>query len=263
MNGPLDVFVVSASPIFGSAVQRMLEGGPLLTRTRVARGAELAEVPTVPDSGVVLVAPQSWEEFAEQLPALRRRLGHRPWLVLAEPRLVGIFLSVLEQQPCALVPTGSSPDDLWDALGALSHRRYSCASMELLARFMRGIARRPKLHVAGRLSVIELQCACAVSLGLNNEQIARCVFLCESTVKSHLCRVTRKMGLRGRQELAAAVHEALCPPARSPSRRATMTSESRARQPSTRAAGEKCQTRRSALLEPSVALQLSRCARTG
>jgi DNA-binding NarL/FixJ family response regulator len=57
----------------------------------------------------------------------------------------------------------------------------------------------------------ELQCGCAVSLGLRNRQIAKHLHLAEATVKSHVHRLLRKLELSDRTELGGYLRSALTP----------------------------------------------------
>jgi DNA-binding NarL/FixJ family response regulator len=55
---------------------------------------------------------------------------------------------------------------------------------------------------AGRVSVRELEIISLVARGLENKEIAAELEIAEQTVKNHLSRVMKKLGLRNRQEVA-------------------------------------------------------------
>jgi DNA-binding NarL/FixJ family response regulator len=209
MNLPLEVFVVSASPIYASALRQLLESGGRHVRCLMPGDAPRAapEPHRTPD--VLVIAPQSWQEMASWLPSLRRAFPRHPWLLLAEPRLVGMFLSGLETQPCALVPVETSPDSLQGALGALSRGYASHVGAELVACFARGIVSPLRGCRPNPPSPMELQCACAVSMGLSNRQIADLFHLGEATIKTHVHHLLQKLSLANRSELGTFVYRTL------------------------------------------------------
>ena len=57
-----------------------------------------------------------------------------------------------------------------------------------------------------RLSDRELEVLQHAAAGLANKEVAARLAICESTVKVHLTHIFRKLGVRGRTELAAAYH---------------------------------------------------------
>jgi DNA-binding NarL/FixJ family response regulator len=58
---------------------------------------------------------------------------------------------------------------------------------------------------------MELQCACAVSFGLRDGQIAQVLQLSEATVKSHVHHMLQKLALKNRVELGCHVTRAFAP----------------------------------------------------
>jgi DNA-binding NarL/FixJ family response regulator len=208
MRDSLELSIVSASPIYAAALQELLEPDPEVCCTRILHHADLEDEAALSDTDVVLVAPHTWEELAGELPLLRRRFTARPWLLLADLRLVGMFLPLLERHRCVLLPASASVDDLREALHDLAGHRCTCLSAELRARLARGMAGRAN----GRLQLPsegEMQCACAVSLGLSNGQITETLYLPPNTVKSHLYRLMRKLHLSSRQDLGMLIYRAL------------------------------------------------------
>jgi DNA-binding NarL/FixJ family response regulator len=215
MELPMEMLIVSDSPIFARAVQQLLDQWPGVCRSRVRGGTETAAERGRSSPDGLLLAPRTWEELAYWLPTLRREYRACPWLLLTEPRLAGMFLSALQAHSCTLVAPDASLESLQDALRALAARRGACLSAELQARFARGAGMEAALRWARSPSLMELQCACAVSLGLSNRRIAEVLHMGEATVKSHVHHLLQKLGLSGRSELGALVQRALAPlPAR-------------------------------------------------
>jgi DNA-binding NarL/FixJ family response regulator len=204
----LDTVIISANPVLAVGIQYLLDDwSDRLTCHRLdpSNGA-LLHLTFEPN--IMILAPQNWQDLAEWLPALRRHFGSAPWLLFTEPRIAGLFLSLLDPQPCTLIPDTAVPEQLRSAALALGAGRGGHLTSELMALFTRkarwneGSPLRPP-------SPIEMQCGCAVSLGLGNRQIASVLHLSEATVKSHLYRLSQKLGLGSRQEVGAAIHRAL------------------------------------------------------
>lgn len=209
MEVSAQVLIVSGSPIIASALQGLLQEAPTPWQSRAVTNLDMPEPQTPQDASILLLAPQHWEEFRRWLPGLRREFARHPWLLLAEPRLAGMFLPYLEGQPCALVPLGASPEELWSRLEGLMDARGACLRHELLARFSPGW---PAREGSGRLQIptpAELQCGCAVAMGLGNRQIAELLHLAETTVKSHVHHLRRKLRLNDRTELGGYVQNVL------------------------------------------------------
>jgi Bacterial regulatory proteins, luxR family len=204
------VLIVSDRPLYARAIQALLESGSTGGSSRVlahSDGPRLA--PAGPE--VVLFFPQDWRELAARLPGLRRQVASRPWVFLAEGRLVGMFLSLLGDQPCHLVEPDTPPAALGRLLQEIVDQPLPSLGAELLARFARGarllrVGRRPGLP-----SAMVLQCGCAVSFGLRDAEIAQLFHLREATIKSHVHHLLRKLALLNRVELGEVMRRALAP----------------------------------------------------
>jgi DNA-binding NarL/FixJ family response regulator len=210
---PLEVVIVSANPIFCFAVRQLLEEGPDVTRCR-GIGETDAPVPSAAcDPDVVVIAPRHWEEMARWLPSLRRHFYVPSWLVLADLRVAGMFSSFLEMYRATILPTTATPQDLRDRVRLLTEEETSYPTAELLSHFNRHASLLRTRRPACLLTPRELQCGCAVSLGLSNRQIAELLHLGDATVKSHVHRLLEKLELSNREDLGAYVERALTPAA--------------------------------------------------
>src|SRR4051794_31776104 len=86
------LLILGDSPIFTRAIQALLQNGSTACSSQIVTSAELGRRPGARQVDTVLLVPQDWQELAEWLARLRRRLAPCPWLLLADLRLVGMFL---------------------------------------------------------------------------------------------------------------------------------------------------------------------------
>jgi DNA-binding NarL/FixJ family response regulator len=205
MRLPAEVAIVSASPIFTLAVRQLLEGESDITLCRI-HGE-----PSVPDPDVVLIVPRHWEEMARWLPSLRRHFCVPSWLMLADLRVAGMFSSYLEMHRAGVLPASASPRELRERVCQLTGPDSSYPTAELLSVFHRNAPCLPSGRPPCLVTPRELQCGCAVSLGLSNRQIAALFYLGDATVKSHVHHLLEKLELSNREDLGTYVERALTP----------------------------------------------------
>src|SRR5687768_13334796 len=92
----LHVTVISANALVAWAVKESLEAEADVFSCRVISGSDLRHPTFPPQTDVALIAPQSWEEMGRWLPPLQSRTTCRRWLIAADLRVIGMFLSALE-----------------------------------------------------------------------------------------------------------------------------------------------------------------------
>ena len=85
-------------------------------------------------------------------------------------------------------------------MGAI--RTVACGQVWLPATLQTQMAERMRSPAMSRLSAREEEIVRCVGLGLRNAEIARDLGIGEETVKTHLTRIFRKLGMRDRVELA-------------------------------------------------------------
>jgi DNA-binding CsgD family transcriptional regulator len=110
-----------------------------------------------------------------------------------------------------VVDPTASPDDLRAALQAAADRQCLSLAIELRALFARRVGSRPNGRTLAPPTIAEMQCGCAVSLGLSNRKIAEAFRLAEATVKSHLHRLMGRLELGSRRELGKLMATAFAP----------------------------------------------------
>lgn len=67
--------------------------------------------------------------------------------------------------------------------------------------------RRPAPPQLGTLTAKELEVLDAVARGLSNTEVGRLIFASESTVKTHVGAILRKLGLRDRVQIVVFAYE--------------------------------------------------------
>jgi DNA-binding NarL/FixJ family response regulator len=206
---PLDAFILCANQVLALGIQYLLDDwSDRVTCHRLdPSDDDHSRATFMPD--ILILAPQNWQEMAGWLPALRRRYRCAPWLLFTESRIAGLFLSLLEHQPCTLVSNTASPEQLRSAALSLAAERAGHLRSQVLSMFNGGYLGGSDASAVRPPSAVEVQCGCAVSLGLSNRQIASILHLSEATIKSHLYRLGQKLGRSTRQEVGKAIHRGL------------------------------------------------------
>jgi DNA-binding CsgD family transcriptional regulator len=211
MSDPVNVLILGASPIYCYFLKQMLDFASAGYRAHVLGAGSRVERGPVADPEVLVLAPHTWEEMGSWVPFAQRHFAARPWLLFADLRLIGMFMSSLERQRCAPVALDAPPEEFGRVLEALARGHGAPLAAELLTRFARGAATDTAARRTRFPTPMELQCGCAVSLGLGNRQISERLIVGEATVKTHIHHLLHKLGLANRTELGAYVQRALAP----------------------------------------------------
>lgn len=103
---------------------------------------------------------------------------------------------------------GATPALLGDAIRSV-HAGHAVLAPDDLSLLLDGAfrARRPDPPGVDTLTAREREVLTAVAEGLNNTEIAQRMFVSESTVKTHVGAVLRKLGLRDRVQAVVLAHE--------------------------------------------------------
>ena len=122
----------------------------------------------------------------------------------------GVAAGALNAGARGIVYASSPVDDALRAIEAVSQGQLWAASHVvdrwIRDRFLSQKARREPSPLDRRLSDRELEVLQHAVMGLANKEVAVRLAISESTVKVHLTHIFRKLGIRGRTELAAAYH---------------------------------------------------------
>ena len=166
---------------------------------------------THPGSGVLVLVNHSDEECV-----IRSMLSQPEGLKLsgaALDQLNECCLLALRSSARGCVPKTSGEDRLLSAIRTVASGEIA-AGPWLDAIVQARATEAPSFSQDGpsRISVRELEIITLVARGLENKEIAQHLGIREQTVKNHLGRVMRKVGVRNRQELAIfAVKQHLVP----------------------------------------------------
>src|SRR5262249_19461691 len=133
-----ELVIATSSGLLAAGVQQAL---PDVT-CRLLNGDGPVVASSPPGAGYLLINPVSWEEVQRWRPSLQRMFGKSSWLVLAELRVAGAFLSYLPER-CALLPPSVSPEALQTALRLLKRNGLPSPSWALQKYFINGASELP------------------------------------------------------------------------------------------------------------------------
>jgi DNA-binding NarL/FixJ family response regulator len=144
---------------------------------------------------------------------LRRETGCA-LIMLAAPDSDEYAAEALDAGARGVLSKDSRPTDLFMAIriiqdgGLWARRRVLAARIDRLAATST-VAHAERLlseRLSARLSARETEVFLHAARGLGNKEVADRLAITEATVKVHLTHIFQKLGLRGRNELAAAYH---------------------------------------------------------
>jgi DNA-binding NarL/FixJ family response regulator len=165
--------------------------GPLVCAHHVGRGAAAAERLDA-DTDLVLIVDEG-PELAAAVQASRRRLPEAGIVAILAETALGETRRLLAAGADALVLEDEMDDVLPTALRSVSLGQVS------VPRPLRELVEIPAL------SHRERQILALVVAGCTNAEIAKRLYLAESTVKTHLSSAFRRLGVTSRREATAAV----------------------------------------------------------
>jgi DNA-binding NarL/FixJ family response regulator len=200
-HAPLRIAIVEDDPFLGPFLQKVIERAPGMELVRLCRdGEEAIEVLPLAEPDVVLVdlgLPKV--KGARLVRALRSRMPHTPLVVLTGNLETASLLSALRGGANGYLIKPSSPAEIVSSIrAAAAHQHPINSSAARLVRGSRGENPTPWREWSRReMEVLDL-----ISEGLSNDDIALRLTLSIETVRSHLKRVYRKLGVRCRTEAA-------------------------------------------------------------
>jgi DNA-binding NarL/FixJ family response regulator len=213
MGGSPNVLIISSYQLVARAAEQLLRGEAGAVRTQIIRDLQQPEQLTDFEPDILIVAPINWRELNRWLPPLQRDHASYSWLVLAPLPVAGMFATLLKEGTpvCTIAGPGTSPDELRDTFLALTQGRALCAPQDLVTRFTQGLPTLPNRRQTPALNLRELECGCAVSLGLSNRGIARALHLSEETTKTYVGDLLGTFGCPNRRVLGQHFERAMAP----------------------------------------------------
>lgn len=211
----ISVLVVDDEALLRTGIARLVEGFDDVTVVgQAADGRDAVEQARATRPDVVLMDMQMpVMDGLEALAVITRELPSTAVVVLTSFLTDEYLLPALRGGASGYLLKDTSPEDLEEGIRAAARgdmRLSPAAIRDLVGRAGGGAdARRDQAaaQLAG-LSPREKQVAAAVAHGLSNAEIARSLFLSESTVKTYLASASAKAGLHNRTYLAILAHEA-------------------------------------------------------
>lgn len=194
MSTHVRVLVVSDDVLFREGLHRLLSG---------VAGFTIVESPDAADVALVESGRDDALTLCQTLAA--------PVVLVAAPLDDAWARVALCAGACGILGHRTSPDELSRAVREVAGgsvwapRRLLAASLRQLARADGRLPRTPgPLEI--RLSAREREVFRFAAQGLGNKAVATRLGVGEATVKAHMARIFRKLGARGRGELAAMYH---------------------------------------------------------
>jgi len=207
----MDLLIICSAPVFAWAGQQLLQRDDWSVHSQVITHVNTPQKLHDSPPTLLIVAPLNWEEMYAWLPVLLRDFRQSSWLIFTELRVAGLFAASLERIVCTITGYGTQPDELRGTVQSLREGVIICPPTALLTRFSQGILILPSGRQALPLTARELQCGCAISLGLTNHQAATVLSISEGTVKKHIHSLMHKLALSNREQLGELFRDALAP----------------------------------------------------
>ncbi len=212
----ITVMLVDDQELFRQGAALILDAQPDLSVVASAGdGVEAIRLANAHRPEVVLIDIRMPE--MDGVEATRRLLDPRRVATYGEPprvivlttfRLDGRAAEAIRHGASGFLLKECSPDQLIDAIRTV-HAGNAVLSPDDLALLLDAsfTAPRPRPHAFQRLTEREKLVFSAVARGLSNQEIAAEVFLAESTVKTHVGAILRKLELRDRVQLVVYAHD--------------------------------------------------------
>jgi len=202
MHPTREIVILGSGGMVTQAIKRLLEQEMALSCwTPTELDVSHADIISPPDLAVLM--PDSWQQMAQWLPVLEKTFASCPWLVLADFRIAGMFVTCLQMHACTLLSAHAPLEEIQATMEVVIRSSAPSVFALLLSRFASRALAFSGRKMLSLPTMREFEIGCAVSFGLSNEQMARTLHIEEATIKSHLHHLFQKLRLAHRQELAA------------------------------------------------------------
>lgn len=192
------------------AIKRLLEEEMRLSCRTLAE-LDIHHVGRTDPTDLAVIMPDSWQQLSGWLPGLEKAFVSCPWLIIADLRIAGLFITSLQMHACTLLSPHASMEEIEGSIAQLTSGSAMLAFPQLLSQFVSNAFPSSSRRMA-LPTIREFEIGCAISLGLSNQQMAQTLHVEKATIRSHLHHLFQKLRLSHRQELAAYFYLALSPP---------------------------------------------------
>jgi DNA-binding NarL/FixJ family response regulator len=186
------VWVYCPSPVLTLGLEKALKTEAVVYRTE-------REAPASGSPSLVVFCPNGEDDFATGLGRIKERVPDAPVVVLGGCAELSLARSALQWKTSGFVHAGMRPEQITHAL-SLAQRGEVVLPRELLRALLeeeRSYAKELSELTPQKREILEL-----AAEGRSNAQIARQLFLSESTIKQHLRKVYRTLGVKNRNQAA-------------------------------------------------------------
>jgi DNA-binding NarL/FixJ family response regulator len=184
------VWVYCSSPVLALGLERALRTNAHVHRSQKA--------PASASPSLVVMCPSSEEGLAAGVRRIRELVPSAPIVVLGMRAELSLARAALRAKTRGFVHAGMHPEQLVRALW-VAKRGEVVIPRELLVGLVVGEDRHEELTelTPRQEEILEL-----VDEGLSNAEIARRLYLSESTIKQHLRKVYQTLGVKNRNQAA-------------------------------------------------------------
>src|SRR5215211_695683 len=185
------VWVYCPSPVLALGLEKALKDEALVYREREA-------APVSGSPSLVVYCPNGEDEIAAGVGRIKELLSDTPVVVLGMRAELSSVRAALRAGTRGFIHAGMRPEQIARA-PSTAKRGEVVIPRELLASLVMGEDRQEELAnlTPRQEEILEL-----VDEGLSNAQIARRLWLSESTVKQHLRKVYQTLGVKNRNQAA-------------------------------------------------------------
>jgi DNA-binding NarL/FixJ family response regulator len=185
------VWVYCSSPVLALGLEKALKAEALVYREREAP-------PATSSPSLVVFCPNGEDDIAAGVGRIKELVSDAPIVVLGMRAELSLVRAALRAGTRGFVHAGMRPEQIARAL-SIAKRGEVVLPRELLVGLVVGEDRKEELTelTPRQEEILEL-----VDEGLSNAEIARRLWLSESTVKQHLRKVYQTLGVKNRNQAA-------------------------------------------------------------
>jgi DNA-binding NarL/FixJ family response regulator len=187
------VWVYCPSPVLALGLEKTLKAEAFVYHTE-------REIPASSSPSLVVFCPNGEDDLAAGVGRIKEMVPEAPVVVMGMRPELSLARAALQANTRGFVHAGMPPEQIAHAL-ALAKRGEVVIPRELLVEVVEE-DRQEEEEGLTELTPRQEEILELVDEGLSNQQIARRLFLSESTVKQHLRKVYQALGVKNRNQAA-------------------------------------------------------------